>query len=319
MLDTNLLELLSCPLCGSELDATSESLTCTGCSRRYDIRAGIPRLVATDLADGQAATSERFGWQWQHFDELQPELEDEFLDWIRPLGRADFGGRTVLDGGCGFGRHTAIAAQFECARIVGMDLSAAVDASGRTIGPLPNAHVVQGDLLSPPFRQVEGAGPFDLVYCIGVLHHLPDPSAGFASLSRLVAPGGRLCIWVYGWEGNALVRLVVEPVRRRLTRLPPGRVRFVALPLAAALFAMIHTVYATPASGRLPLGSYLHTLRRFTFRHVYTIVFDQLVAPTTAYIRRAEVERWFADAGFDDVIVSRRNGNSWRGLGRKPV
>ena len=56
----------------------------------------------------------------------------------------------------------------------------------------------------------------------------------------------------------------------------------------------------------------------FSFRQNYGIVFDQLSAPTAAYIRGEELEGWFAESGLADVRISHRHGNSWRGSGRAP-
>ena len=36
------------------------------------------------------------------------------------------------------------------------------------------------------------AESFDIAFSFGVLHHLPDPEAGFRNLVSLVKPGGRL-------------------------------------------------------------------------------------------------------------------------------
>ncbi len=38
---------------------------------------------------------------------------------------------------------------------------------------------------------------FDLVYSLGVLHHLEDPLAGVRALAKLVRPGGELRLYVY--------------------------------------------------------------------------------------------------------------------------
>ena len=39
------------------------------------------------------------------------------------------------------------------------------------------------------------------MYSLGVLHHTPDCHRAFQALTRLVNPGGRLCVWVYGHMG----------------------------------------------------------------------------------------------------------------------
>ncbi len=46
-------------------------------------------------------------------------------------------------------------------------------------------------------------GPFDYIDCCGVLHHLPDPDAGFAALKLALAPGGGIGIMVYGTVGRS--------------------------------------------------------------------------------------------------------------------
>ena len=67
--------------------------------------------------------------------------------------------------------------------------------------------------------------------------------------------------------------------------------------------------------GALPLREYMSSVAEFSFRQNYGIVFDQLVAPTAAYLARAEVERWFDESGLEDVEISHRHGNSWRARG----
>ncbi|TMC26193.1 MAG: class I SAM-dependent methyltransferase [Chloroflexi bacterium] len=204
------------------------------------------------------------------------------------------------------------------------DLSAAVETAFRNIGRLPNAHVIQADILAPPFARAAGKGAFDFIYSIGVLHHLPDPEAGFRSLVRCLRPGGTFFGWVYGYENNALVHRVIDPVRRRVTsRLPPPLLRTIAYPMAVVMHALVKGVYR-PLQGRaalqrLPAHAYLSSLTDFNFRQNYNIVFDHLVAPTAFYLKREEFEGWFQRAGLEAVELSWRNQNSWRGRGRLPA
>lgn len=329
-----LLQYVVCPLCHSpfEMEAGRRDgeeimdarLECTGCGRGYPVYRGIPRLLPPELEPEKERTASAFGWEWTNYVEMHPEYEAQFLDWIQPLGPEFFRDRVVLDAGCGIGRHAYFAARYGAREVIGMDLSAAVETSFRNFGRLPNAHVVQADIYNPPFRYRQEGGDFDFVYSIGVLHHLPDPRAGFESLLRLVRPGGTIFGWVYGYENNAVVHRFINPVRKNVTtRLPHAAVNAISWPLAAALQATVKGVYrplkGTAVFERLPSAAYLYSLSGFGFRQNLSIVFDHLVAPTAYYIRREDYERWFTENGLEDVELSWRNENSWRGRGRKPA
>jgi SAM-dependent methyltransferase len=327
-----LAEELVCPLCADALELVSDSddvdveqgeLVCNGCGMRWAIRNGVPRLVPPDLVEQQERTADAFGWQWQHFREMHREFEAQFLDWLHPLEPEFFRGKRVLDAGCGTGRHAQFAVAYGAHEVFALDLSEAVETARAQLRRFENVHVVQGDLLRPPFASADAGRGFDFVYSIGVLHHVPDPREGFRSLVRFVRPGGTIAVWVYGHENNGLVRNVVEPVRRVSTRMPPPLLRGLAWPLAVGFHGVAKGVYRplerTAVGRRLPLNEYLASVADFSFRQNYGIVFDQLVAPTAAYIRGPELERWFVDAGLEDVHVTSRHGNSWRGRGRVPA
>ena len=322
---------LVCPVSGGPLrlvDAGTQLsdaglLECEDCGLRWPIRNGIPRLVPPDLVEQQQRTADAFGWQWQHFSDWHAEFEAQFLDWLYPIGPEFFEGKRVLDAGCGTGRHAYYAATYGAREVVAIDLSGAVETARRNLGGLDNVHVVQGDLLRPPLRTAADGGGFDVVYSIGVLHHLPDPHDGFLSLLRYVRPGGTLAVWVYGYENNGVVRNVVEPLRRASTRVPTPLLRTFAWPLAVGFHGAARFVYrplqGTRLGERLPLGEYLSSVADFSFRQNYGIVFDQLAAPTAAYIRGPELAAWFGASGLEDVRISHRHGNSWRGQGRAPA
>ena len=218
-----------------------------------------------------------------------------------------FRGKRVLDAGCGIGRHAYYAATYGASEVVALDLSGAVETARRNLESFDNVDVVQGDLLRPPFRTAAQGGGFDLVYSIGVLHHLPDPHAGFRKLVEYVRPGGTIAVWVYGHENNGFVRNVVEPVRRVSTKLPPSVLRGVAWPLAAGFHGVAKGVYrplhGTAAAGVLPLENYMTSVAEFSFRQNYTIVFDQLVAPTAEYIKGR------SSSGGSGRAVSRTSGS----------
>jgi SAM-dependent methyltransferase len=328
-----LVDLLACPVCGGDLrlepietepdsgEVVTGTLGCKSCGRDYRILRGVPRLLPPDLSAVEEKTAAAFGWEWQEFVELHDQYEAQFLDWIHPIQPDYFRDKVVLDAGCGIGRHTYHAARYAAREVIGLDLSSAVETAYLNTGRLPNVHVVQGSIYSPPFKRSTAGGPFDFIYSIGVLHHLPDPEAGFQSLVRFLRPDGAIFAWVYGYENNAVVHNFINPLRKTFTsRLPHSALAVVAWPLSVVLQALVKGVYRplrrTSVFRALPSHDYLYSLSAFGFRQNYSIVFDHLVAPVAFYLRREEFEGWFLRCALQNVQISWRNENSWRGFGR---
>jgi SAM-dependent methyltransferase len=202
-----------------------------------------------------------------------------------------------------------------------MDLGEIVSTARRLLDRFERAQVVQGDLLSPPFRPTGEEGGFDFVYSIGVLHHLPDPRTGFLRLAGLLQPGGTIFVWVYSRENTGAARAAIEPLRRLASWLPRPLLRVFAWPLAAALHGAAKTyglVERTAIARRNPLDAHLRTVADGSFNRTYAVVLDQLVAPMTAHISAEELREWFTAAGLEGVELSLRNDNSWRAWGRRP-
>jgi SAM-dependent methyltransferase len=273
---------------------------------------GVPRLFdAARLSVEQRRTADAFGYSWTHYPSDNPYTEEQWRDWVVPLGPQDFAGRLVLDAGCGLAGFAEYAREWGAARVVGVDLSEAIDAARERLGD--SVDLVQADLHHMPFAH----GTFDVAYSIGVLHHLPDPEVGFRAVARTVRPGGIVFAWVYGRENNGWIVRVVDPLRKHvLSRLPRWLVKWgISLPVALTLMPLIALARR---SGAMPYGDYLRWLGQRELAFVHGVVFDHLVAPTSHYVSREEFERWFRDAGLVDVRLSWRNRNSWRAVGRVP-
>ena len=123
----------------------------------------------------------------------------------------------ILDAGCGTGSGTEyLLLHNPQADIVAIDLSeralAVAQERCQKSGVLA-AH--QGKVA---FQQlnVEDAtklsGEFDLINCVGVLHHLPDPVVGIKALASKLAPGGLLHIFVYGELGRWEIQLMQQAI-----------------------------------------------------------------------------------------------------------
>ena len=244
--------------------------------------------------------------QWRVFYDDRIDL---FLDWIHPCTLKDFEGRSVLDAGCGPGHHIAMVAP-RAQRVVGVDLNTAGIARHNTQGH-PNVTVIEDDIAAMKLGE-----QFDIVYCIGVVHHTDDPTATVRNLEAHVRPGGCLILWVYSYEGNFLNRTLVEFGKRHALRhLPRPALHVAARVLTTALYFPVHTIYRSPLRW-LPYYDYFGNFRRLPFRRNLQNVFDKLNAPQTVFLRHSEVAAWFPPDRFTDVHISRYLGVSWRASGR---
>jgi len=328
-LKQRLLAYLVCPSCEAPLDlsvAKSEDgeimegeLRCTPCSTSFPITGGIPRFANLDHVESdKRATAAGFGWQWQHFTQEDERYAEQFLGWIAPVTPEFFRDKIVLEGGCGKGRHTQLAARWGARDVIGIDLSVAVETAFAATRSLPNAHIIQADIYHLPL-----ARKFDYAFSVGVLHHLPDPRGGFLALAAKVKPGGHISAWIYGAENNEWITRFVNPVREKITSRIDQRVllQLSKLP-AAGVYLATKLVYGplnrrgSPLAKRLFYNDYLSAISNFGWREQHTIVFDHLVAPTAFYISRADFETWWRDIDARDVEISWHNKNSWRGLGK---
>jgi SAM-dependent methyltransferase/uncharacterized protein YbaR (Trm112 family) len=314
----------------------------SGCGRAFPVIAGIPRLLPGDLAatlparfpdffaahpdlspssapnprPRSLATARAFGDEWQRFPELF-EAHREIFDWYFEGGVVGWHGRRALDAGCGMGRWLHFAAE-RGARVVGMDASAAIEVAAARDGH--RADFVQADLRQPPFAP----GSFDLVYSLGVVHHLEDPVEGVRVLSHFVRPGGELRLYVYrSLEGEHLLRRgllrAVTAVRRVTTRLPyPALHAFSWMVAAVASVAVLwprRLARQRSWGERLTRGLPLVQYTDVPFGMLVAEQFDRFAAPIEVRCTREQVESWIEMIGFERVAVLA--GLGWRAVARR--
>jgi SAM-dependent methyltransferase len=254
-------------------------------------------------------TAEAFSTSWNHIGSVY--TREQFIDWMAPIDLGEIEGKDVLELGFGNGSLLAWMGTWKPRRLAGVELGDTIETTLRNLRHLPPgmAGLQRGDLTTA------SPGEFDLVYCIGVLHHLQDPERGFDAVLRNTKPGGRFHCWVYAKEGNGLIRLLVEPVRRVASKLPWWITKYaIALPLVVPYYLLAKLLRMIPSLTRkLPLGPYTLWIAPEPFRFFHHVAFDQLVTPQTAYLERSSIERWLQDPRVDpsSAYILQRNGNSW--------
>lgn len=325
-----LLELLACPTCGGDILLAYASkyddneiiegvLSCKKCVREYQVTRGVPRFADLGkIEEDKAETAENFGWQWTHFTQEDPKYTDQLLGWLKPVTPEFFAGKVVLEGGCGKGRHTKLAAEWGAKDVVGIDLGDGVESAFALTRGLPNVHIVQCDIFKLPLKKA-----FDYAFSVGVLHHTPDPMGAFVSLASKVKKDGHISAWVYGAENNEWISKYVNPIRESFTSQisQPMLYQLSKLP-TLGLFLTTKIVYrplntaAKSIANRLFYNEYLNHLGTFGWREQHNIVFDHLVAPTAFYVSKDDFTGWWHKIGASEVEIAWHNENSWCGFGK---
>lgn len=127
---------------------------------------------------------------WDPTSEFRPlhEINPLRLEWIN--ARAPLAGKTVLDIGCGGGILAESMAR-KGADVTGIDLSEKA-LKVADLHSLESGVQVRYELISAEDMALREPARYDIVTCMEMLEHVPDPSAVVAACARLVKPGGKV-------------------------------------------------------------------------------------------------------------------------------
>lgn len=104
-------------------------------------------------------------------------------------------GKKCMDGGCGHGTLSYQLLSHGAGEVNGVDLHRTLKAG--MFEKFPNMHFTQASLIKLPFE----SATFDLIVSNGVLHHTAEPLACFKEFVRVLKPGGKIVLGVYGKHG----------------------------------------------------------------------------------------------------------------------
>jgi len=125
---------------------------------------------------------------WDKNSEFKPlhEINPLRLNYIDNL--ASLSGKRVLDVGCG-GGILSESMYFKGADVTGIDLGEQA-LNVAKLHQLESGAKVNYELISVEQLALEQPASFDVVTCMEMLEHVPDPSSIVAACARLVKPGG---------------------------------------------------------------------------------------------------------------------------------
>ena len=152
-----------------------------------------PRMTATNVDPAELAKFSDLAHRWWDANgEFRPlhQINPLRLQWI--TSQCALAGKQVLDVGCGGGILADSMAR-KGAQVLGIDLA------GKPLR-VAQLHALEADTPNVRYREVstetlaaEQPGSFDVVTCMEMLEHVPEPGAIVRACATLVKPGG----WVF--------------------------------------------------------------------------------------------------------------------------
>jgi 2-polyprenyl-3-methyl-5-hydroxy-6-metoxy-1,4-benzoquinol methylase len=295
-------------------------LLCDG-GHGYPIINEIPRFVSDD------SYASAFGLQWNRYRRSQLDTytgtrisADRLQHSLGPELWEALPGLTILECGCGAGRFTEVLLA-RGARVASVDLSSAVEANRDTCPISARHQVIQADLRALPFAE----GMFDVVLCLGVLQHTPNPERSMAALFGQVRPGGVLVIDHYRRQWSSylgtvwLVRAVVKRLRPELAAVVVDHLVRAGLPVRRSVDRV--PVLRSLVGRLIPVVSYAREYPQLSAglqeEWSYLDTYDSLTDWYKHTRSVASIRRTLAALGLEDLVV-RRGGNGVEASGRKP-
>jgi len=315
---------LCCPRCRGDLDlrvacrgpegVKEGTLTCRSCAASFPIVNHIPRFVPR----GNHGRS--FAFQWDRFHQLRsdPQNRRAFLELakgtiLRRTGwpEAFFGGKMLLECGCG-GGHETEALLAMGANVISFDSSNSVDVALEMNPGRHNLLILQADIARLPVRR----RAFDVVYCHRVLMHTPDPGASFRSIARRVRPGGAIFAHAYSKRLKSMMhyRYLLRPFTRRMdpeTLLGVlrrcGRCMYRVLGWARRhnLGVLRHFIPFENV-GHLGPKHGIRLTEQAWFEFSLIVVFDSLTPEYDKPQSWRTMKRWFETEGMEQIAVRRK-------------
>ena len=283
----------------------------------------IASFVDSEESNIDDETVETFGLEWLAFNSFSKgEIEsigNDYFDLLKSIEvKPEF---KVLDVGCGSGRWSQYLAP-RVGYIEAIDPSSAVISAAKNLADFNNIRVSQASVDNIPFEN----NSFDMVFSLGVLHHIPDTSRGIQRCYNKIRSGGWFLVYLYyNLENRSSVFkglfAITDRVRRYICKLPFKRkiiytkliAYMVYLPLSrlALFFSWIPGL--SKVSNSIPLSYYKD-------RSVYVMMndaLDRFGTPLEKRFSKTEINNMLSRAGFINIKFS-DNAPYWHAIAQKP-
>jgi SAM-dependent methyltransferase len=262
------------------------------------------------MANIDQPTLDHFGAEWSRFDQrVLPahELARLFEAYFRPFPWRQIPPEAEgFDVGCGSGRWAAFVAS-RVGRLHCIDASGrALEVARANLTGAKNCVFHQACCDDLPLRP----GTMDFGYCLGVLHHVPDPLSALRQCVSKLKPGAPFLIYIYyALENRPLwyrgLWRATAAFRRVVCVLPPAVRHGLCDCLAATLYFPLARLALAGERFGIDVANFpLATYRHHSFYVMRNDALDRFGTPLEKRMSAAQIEALMLAAGLTDIHFS---------------
>lgn len=265
-------------------------------------------------------TVSSFGEEWSKFNSFSDAEIKKAGDQYFDIVPGDIiSGKAILDVGCGGGRWTKYlsgkAGVIEC-----IDPSDAIYVAAGLLKDKNNIRISKAGVDNIPFPD----NSFDLVFSLGVLHHIPDTFMAMQSCISKVKKGGYFLVYLYYSLDNRSsffkgLFYLSNLLRKVVSRLPSVVKRAVCDILAVIIympFVLVARAFRLlgfkKAARLIPLSYYANK----SFRMIRNDSLDRFGTPLEQRFSKDEIRRMMEKCGLENIVFS-SNEPYWHAIGQK--
>jgi len=273
------------------------------------------RYVGTtkELSKFSESIQYTFGEEWKLFSGILADHKREFIEYFDLIDMASLRELRICDLGSGNGRWSYFLGD-KCRELILVDFSDSIFVARGNLRNVKNALFFMGDLKQLPFRN----DFCDLIFCLGVLHHLPTDALVEVRKLRKYAPA--LLVYVYYALDNRpfyyyILFRIINEIRKQTCKVRSALFRLCFTYLAGVL---VYLPMGIMAEALKPFGLDrlipLHDQCSFDLKYIRQQVYDRFFTSIEQRFTRRQIME-LKDT-FGSVVVSEKSGY-WHFLCRR--